>query len=110
MGATGKTTEYNINALNKRKYRGIWYGANKNPITEKQLLDKVIQQGRGFSVTKKYSFSGDTLLDDGTIKYYLTDESGRGRFELSNNSLHYLKAKLNPDNWIYNKVVEYIGK
>lgn len=67
-----------MNGLTK-KYRGIWYGAFKKPITAKELLDKIIScEGQGFCIITKAQ------------KLILTDEENRGRFELTQEYIDYL--------------------
>ena len=88
-----------------KMYKGIWYGANKVPMTVRELLDKIIERsGRGFNIKTKYSSSSDRLLDDATKIVYLTDEENRGKLTLDPDSIHYLLANLPEDSYLYIKL------
>ena len=89
-----------------KPYKGIWYGAKTNPISVKELLDKVIQcNGRGFTVTYKRHYVGDKLLDAGDTEICLLDEERRGKFRLSPECVGYLKDNLPEGNWIRAKLI-----
>ena len=91
-----------------KKYKGIWFGASKNPITVQELLDKIIaKDGRGFTVMRKTKYSGDNLLSDGSVEVYLMDEERRGKLKLSVESIQYLIDNLPDSNWIKEKLIEY---
>lgn len=101
MGSLGNNTGYNLSKLNDTKYRGSWYGASKNPISVKQLLDNIIKQdGRGFAVKTEEKIIGDNLLSDNTEKtVYLITEEGRGKFKLDADSINYLRQNLKSPYW-----------
>jgi len=74
-----------------KKYRGIWWGAQKNPMTVKELLDKIGKSnGRGFFIKTRMNYKSDNLFDDGVTEVFICDESGRGRFKLDQDCIDYL--------------------
>ena len=104
-----KITEGNVlcveSDLNTQKYRGIWFGAKTNPITVKELLDKVISaNGRGFNIKSQNVAKSDNLMSDLEKVYFLTDEEGRGKFKLSQDAVDYLKSNLSSDSWLFKKL------
>ena len=97
-------------SLDSKKYRGIWYGASKNPISVRDLLDKIIaSNGRGFSAEARSSYTSDKLLEgEPTKEIYLIDEEKRGRLKLSDEAIDYLISNLSDDNWLKNKIQSLI--
>lgn len=91
--------------LDKKLYKGIWYGAKNNPISVKNLLDKVIKQKYGFTIKKQNKFTSDNLLDDSSETiYYLIDEDGRGKFKLDDTCIDYLLANLPIDSYLRSRL------
>lgn len=102
MGSVGTDkNKFNLTALQNTKYRGIWYGADKNPISVKNLLDNVIkQEGRGFGIKVKETVTSDNLLDDNIERQvFLVSEEGRGSFRLNSDSINYLRRYLKSEYW-----------
>lgn len=96
-----------MSALNKR-YKGIWYGAEKNPMTVKDLLDKVIKcNGRSFWLQKSLEFKGNSLSDVKEVAL-LRDEEMRGRLRLDDECLLYLLKSDLPRSFFRNLSTEYI--
>lgn len=87
---------FDLKALETAKYRGIWYGAHKRPISVKTLLDNVIKQGgRGFGIRSSRMVLGNCLK----TQLFLVDEENRGRFRLSEDGIAYLRKHLRSDYW-----------
>lgn len=96
-----------MNALNKR-YKGIWYGAEKNPMTVKELLDKVIENnGRSFWLQKSYKYKGNSLSDVKEVAV-LRDEEMRGRLRLDDECVLYLLRSDLPRSFFRSLSTEYI--
>ena len=91
-----------------KPYKGIWYGAKTNPISTKDLLDKVIKQdGSGFTVVRKQKYVGDNLLSEPVTEIYLMDEDQRGKFKLGQESIQYLKDNFSENNWIRDRLIKW---
>lgn len=92
-----------------KTYRGIWYGAKSNPITVRELLDKIANQnnGRGFFIKTKVNYKSDNLLDDGSTEIFLCDEEGRGKLKLDQDCIDYLYDKLG-DGYLKDKLSKFI--
>ena len=91
-----------------KPYKGIWYGAKTNPISTKDLLDRVIKQdGRGFTIVRKQKYIGDSLLSEPVTEIYLMDEDQRGKFKLGQESIQYLKDNFSEGNWIRDKLIKW---
>lgn len=98
---------YSTSELDKL-YKGIWFGAKTNPISTKDLLDKVIKyNGSGFTVTRKQKYVGDNLMSDPVTEIYLMDEDCRGKFKLGSESIQYLKDNLPDGSWIRDKLITW---
>ena len=94
--------------IDTKLYRGIWYGAKKNPITVKELLDKIIKcSGQGFNIITQSKHTSDNLLDDDVIDIYLIDEERRGRFKLDDESIQYLMHNLD-ECWLRDKLAQLV--
>lgn len=96
-----------MDALNKT-YKGIWYGAEKKPMTVKDLLDKVIKSnGRSFWLQKSYEFKGNSLRDVKEVAV-LRDEEMRGKLRLDDACVLYLLQSDLPREFFRNLSTEYI--
>lgn len=94
-----------------KKYRGIWFGANKNPITVKELLDRIVNlDGRGFTLARKTRHNSDNLLENGQVEIYLMDEERRGSLKLTDEAIDYLISNLDEHNWIRQRLLQWIGE
>ena len=98
---------YIRSTIDTQSYKGIWFGAKSNPITVRDLLDKVAErEGRGFNIKVNKKYVSDNLLDDAIVtEYYLTDEEGRGRFKLNEEARNYLIDSLPEDSWLRSKLI-----
>ena len=98
---------YIRSSIDTQSYKGIWFGAKNNPISVRELLDKVIdKEGRGFNIKIAKKLASDNLLSSDVItEYYLTDEEGRGKFKLSDEARTYLIDNLPEGSWIKAKLV-----
>ncbi len=98
---------YIRSSIATQSYKGIWFGAKNNPITVRDLLDKVAErEGRGFNIRVNTKYVSDNLLDDATVtEYYLTDEEGRGKFKLNEEARNYLIDSLPEDSWLRSKLI-----
>ena len=108
MGSVGTSKEsllsgVNVQKLEKSKYKGVWYGAKTDPITVKDLLDRIIKSnGVGFTIRTKETLASDNLFGDTIKTYSLVDEEGAGRFKLDTDAINYLKALLSKDSYLRN--------